>query len=121
MKIDATFAAVECRVFRRVNENLQTVFELTAWVEVNESIVARVKTADEARDAASRPSKAKIHGAVDFHVEIGIADDELKCRVVGTAREKFFRRRRASRISKVECELPVLGEIVNRAGGAADG
>ncbi len=65
-------------------------------------------------------AQAKIDTAIDFHVEIWIADDELKRGVVRAAREKFFRRRRALRIIQIERELPAFSEIVNRAGRTAD-
>src|SRR4029453_1091542 len=117
VKIDATFAAVEGRVLRRVNENLKTIFEFSRWREINESVVTGVKTADEAGDAAGGSSEAKIDGAVDFDVKIRIADDELKCGVVWTAREKFLGCRRALRVCEIQRELPVLREIVNLTGG----
>ena len=53
MKINAPFAAVECRVLRRVIKNLQAVFDLASGGEVNESIIAGVKTAEETGNAAS--------------------------------------------------------------------
>jgi hypothetical protein len=51
MKIHTPFAAVERRVLRRVNENLETIFEFSRWREINESIVAGVIAAGEAGDA----------------------------------------------------------------------
>src|SRR4030095_16491713 len=43
MKIGAAFTAVESRLLRRVDKNLQAVFYLASGREVNESIVAGVK------------------------------------------------------------------------------
>ena len=121
MKIHAPFAAVECRIFRRVDINGQIIFDFTVRGKINEPIVAGVITADESSDAAGSSSQAKIDGAIDFHAKIRIADDELKRGVVGAAREKFLGRRRALRVREIQRELPVLGEIVNRTCRAADG
>jgi hypothetical protein len=94
MKISPGFAAVEGRLFRSVDKNLQVLFKGTGGREVNETIVAAVKAADEAGDNAGGFSQAKIDTAVCFDVEIRIADDELKRGVVRAAREKFLRSRR---------------------------
>ena len=101
MKINAPFAAVEGRILRRVNENLKTVFDLAGWGEVDKAIVTCVKTAEETGDAASRSSQTEIDTAIYFHVEIGIADDELKRGVVRAAGEKFLRCRRALRVGEI--------------------
>src|SRR4029453_3802375 len=101
MKIGSGFAAVEGRFLWRVDKNLQAIFDLAGGREVNEAIVACVKTADEAGEDACRFSQAKIDTAIDFHVEIGIADDELK-RAVGRAR----RRRKI---------LPASGRVENNS------
>ncbi len=52
MKIGPGFAAVEGRFLWRVDKNLQAVFDLAGGREVDEAIVAGVKTADEAGDDA---------------------------------------------------------------------
>src|SRR4029453_9641981 len=120
MKIGSGFAAVEGPFFWGVDKNLQAIFDLAGGREINEAIGALVKTADDAGDDACRFSQAKIDTAIDLHVEIGIADNELKRGVVRAPREKFFRRRRALRIIQIERELPAFSKIVNRAGRAAD-
>src|SRR4029450_1913150 len=120
MKINAPFAAVEGRVLGSVDKTLQVVFDLAGGRELDKAIVARVKTADETGDAASRSSQTKINTAVYFHVEIGIADEELERRGGWAPREKFLRRRRAWRVGEIERELRVLSKIVNRARRAAD-
>ena len=101
-------------------KDLQAVFDLASGREVNEPIIACVKAADETGDTAGRSPQAEIDTAIYFHVEIGIADDELKRSVVRSAGEKFLHRRRALRIIEIERELPILGEIVNRTGRTAD-
>ena len=121
MKIHPSFAAIKRSVFRRVNEDTQTVFELTRRGEINEPAVAGVIAADGSDDSAGSSSQTKVGGAIDFHVEIRIADDELKRRVVWSAREKFLRRGCALGIREIQCELPIFSEIVNRARCATDG
>src|ERR1051325_2094443 len=120
MKIPARFAAKELSLFRRVNENAQAFVEVASRREIDEAIVARVKTADETSDNPRGFAQAEIDAATRFDVESRIADDELKCGIVRAAREKFFRGRGALGPTQIEGKLPALRNIINGTGRAAD-
>src|ERR1043166_4187140 len=120
MEISPYLAAVESRLFWRVNKNPQTVFKHAGGREINEAIIIGVKTTDETGDSAGSPAQAKIDSAVDLNVKVWVANDELKRGVVRPACEKLFRSRRAFGPGKIERELPILSEIVNRASRPAD-
>src|SRR5438045_2766917 len=112
MNIHARFTTEELCLFRCVNENAQAIFEITSRREVDEAFVAGVKAADEAGDDAGRLAKTKIDTTARLHIESRIANDELKCRVVRAAREKFFCGWRALRVSEIESELPVARKVI---------
>src|SRR3954462_824634 len=112
MNIGARFAPEKLGGLGCVNKNAQTIYEVARWREIDKPVVVRVKAADKTGDDAGGSAQAQINRSACFDIKSRIANDELECRIVRTAREKLLRGRRSLGPGGIECKLPVFHEVV---------
>src|SRR5258708_7917073 len=120
MEIDLGFPAEELGIFGRVNEDLQTILDSVGRRKIAVVRKVVVEAGDAAGYHAGFLAQAHVDGVTGFHLEIGIAYDELEGGVVRSAREEFLSGGRPLGNGSVHGQLPLVGEMVDDADRSAE-